>query len=179
MDVSGQNRTDCRLGWKHREGGFTLIEVMIVVAIIGITTMIAVPSYMQWLTRYQLREATTEITSQLNLARMAAMNRNMAVRLNLATAGTVAMVTTNTAGTVAVLSPVTFPASVTGARDAATPDTNPAPPPVNIIFTSLGLLQGAGSSPFPVRVMNRDGLTYSVAVTGGGKVSWCAKATCP
>jgi|CXWL01.1.fsa_nt_gi prepilin-type N-terminal cleavage/methylation domain-containing protein len=180
MGKTGQNWTGYVLEPKNRQGGFTLVEMMIVSAIIGITTMIAVPSYLQWHTRYQLREATLEINSQLNLARMAAMNRNMAVRSTLAlTAGNVTMITTNTTGTVVVLSPVTFPASVTGARDAATLDTDPAPPPVNILFTSLGLLQGTGSSPLPVRVMNNNGLTYSVAVTGGGKVSWCAKATCP
>lgn len=179
MGVRVQNRTDCRLGWKHREGGFTLIEVMVATAIMGIIAMIAVPSYVQWHTRYQLREATTEINSQLNLARMAAMNRNLAVRSTLAlTAGKVTMTTTNTTGTVVVLPPVTFPASVTDVRDAATLDTDPAPPPVIIQFTSLGL-QGTGSSPLPVRVKNNNGLTYSVAVTGGGKVSWCVKATCP
>ena len=179
MGKTGQNWTGYVLEPKNRQGGFTLVAMMIVSAIIGITTMIAVPSYLQWHTRYQLREATLEINSQLNLARMAAMNRNMAVRSTLAlTAGKVTMTTTNTTGTVVVLPPVTFPASVTDVRDAATLDTDTAPPPVIIQFTSLGL-QGTGSSPLPVRVKNNNGLTYSVAVTGGGKVSWCVKATCP
>ncbi|MFI5223424.1 MAG: Tfp pilus assembly protein FimT/FimU, partial [Nitrospirales bacterium] len=42
------------LGRKHRESGFTLIEVMIAVAIVGTATAIAVPNYLEWNARYQL-----------------------------------------------------------------------------------------------------------------------------
>ena len=65
--------------------GFTLIEVMIAVAIVGILAMVAVPNYLQWNARYQLKQGTTELAGSLNLARMAAMNRNLAVTVTLAT----------------------------------------------------------------------------------------------
>ena len=64
--------------------GFTLIEVMIAVAIVGILVMVAIPNYMQWNARYQLKQGTTELAGSLNLARMAAMNRNLAVTVTLA-----------------------------------------------------------------------------------------------
>ena len=67
----------------HRQRGFTLIEVMIAVAIVGILAMVAVPNYLQWNARYQLKQATTELAGSLNLARMAAMNRNLAVTATL------------------------------------------------------------------------------------------------
>jgi type IV pilus assembly protein PilE len=43
--------------------GFTLIELMIVVLIVGILTTVAVPSYSQYLTRGRLAEVLTELSA--------------------------------------------------------------------------------------------------------------------
>ncbi len=47
----------------RREQGFTLIEVMITVAIIGILTMVAYPSYRDHLVRGQLVEASNGLAT--------------------------------------------------------------------------------------------------------------------
>lgn len=47
---------------KHREG-FTLIELMTVVAIIGILVSVALPAYLDYLARTQLSEAVTILSS--------------------------------------------------------------------------------------------------------------------
>ena len=60
--------------------GFTLFEMMIVVAIIGILTMFSMPMYRQWLQNSQLRARAESIAAGLQQA------RTEAVRLN-ATAG--------------------------------------------------------------------------------------------
>ena len=164
---------------KHRESGFTLIEVMIVVAIIGIGSALAVPAYTKWIARYELHQAIVELASNLTMARMSARNQNIAVVSTLTLTGsTVTMTTTNTAGTVHIFPPITFPRTITDVRDAATLDTAPIPPPVTIAFTPLGL-QGPTTSPLPVRIKNNVGLAYSAVVTPAGKVNWCTKATCP
>lgn len=145
----------------HRQRGFTLIEVMIAVAIVGILAMVAVPNYLQWNARYQLKQATTELAGSLNLARMAAMNRNLAVT------ATVALVS----GRVNVdfggaLAPIVLPQAVVGFTGGPT-----------IQFTQQGL-SGAAAN-VPVTLTSQQGTTYSVVVTPAGKVNWCAHATCP
>lgn len=55
------------------EQGFTLMEVMVVTAIIGIMTAIAIPNYLSWKPGYEFRGAVSRISSDINKARMRAL----------------------------------------------------------------------------------------------------------
>jgi prepilin-type N-terminal cleavage/methylation domain-containing protein len=57
--------TFCR--WKK---GFSLVEIMVVAALIGVMAMIAVPSIRAWVPRYQLRSVKRDIVSQMQNGRM-------------------------------------------------------------------------------------------------------------
>ena len=52
---------------KNKQLGFTLIELMITVAIVGILSSIAVPSYMTYVTKSKRTEAKTEILRMAQL----------------------------------------------------------------------------------------------------------------
>jgi type IV pilus assembly protein PilE len=48
---------------QHRAGGFTLIEMLIVVVIVGILAAVALPSYFQYVQRSKIVEATTGLSN--------------------------------------------------------------------------------------------------------------------
>ena len=58
-----------------QEQGWSLTELLIVLAIIGIMAVLAGPSYQTLTARVQARSVTAEIASELRLARQLAMAR--------------------------------------------------------------------------------------------------------
>jgi prepilin-type N-terminal cleavage/methylation domain-containing protein len=96
MGVSNKTRRDVTLS---RQAGFSLIEVLIAVAIIGITAAIAMPNFTRMYIDYQARATASEITRHLVLARTRAMtsNQTLSVQIVLVNGG-VQMITTNLAG---------------------------------------------------------------------------------
>src|SRR5262245_29396611 len=67
------------------EAGKSLVELMVVLAIIGIMVGIAIPSYQGMTTRVQARSGVAEIASMLRMARQLAMARRerLVVRFDL------------------------------------------------------------------------------------------------
>ena len=154
-------------GRKHRESGFTLIEVMIVCAIIGIASALAIPNYVEWKAQHDLREAVSEFAANLNLSRVVAMNRNRQATVTIQVAGSGLIDVTGTAGGAPIFGTQTMNSSVTGLPGGTT----------NVAFSSMGLSKAAANQVIPI--VNTRGVVYSVSVMPSGKVTWCPKATCP
>lgn len=69
--------------------GFTLIEVLVVVSIIGIVVAISVPALGRYFQEYRLNKVSREVKANIQLARLKAVtsNFNVAFTYNLGTGG--------------------------------------------------------------------------------------------
>jgi type IV fimbrial biogenesis protein FimT len=59
-----------------KNSGFTLMELMVTIAVIAILASLAVPNIIGWLPNYRLRSGAEDIQSTLQLARITAIKRN-------------------------------------------------------------------------------------------------------
>jgi len=143
--------------------GFTLLEILIAESILGVLSAMAVPSFQLWITRQQLRQATTELAANYSMARTAAMSRGSAVTVTTAMTGGKATLTFGGA----VFKPVTLSERVTNITTAT------------VGFNAFGTRSGGGAANTLIIVTPSQGQPYSVAVSPSGRVFWCAVASCP
>jgi type IV fimbrial biogenesis protein FimT len=69
----------------HAAAGFTLIELMIVVAIAAILIVIAAPSFNEFLAKRRVEGAMSELVTDIHYTRSEAVSRNEAVRMTFGT----------------------------------------------------------------------------------------------
>lgn len=67
--------------------GFTITELMVVLAVIGILTSLAAPSFRELILSQRMKSMASDINSSLMLARSEAVKRNKNVTLSPITAG--------------------------------------------------------------------------------------------
>jgi type IV fimbrial biogenesis protein FimT len=135
-----------------RQGGFSVLELAIAVAIVSVLAMTAMPSFSVWIQNSQTRAAAESIQDGLQTARNEAVRRNSNVRFSLTDPnGLVAW----TVGCVVVKPDC--PATIqvrsgaeagSNARVGVSTDAAPSPLPVGYYSTPLasgsGLASGAG-----------------------------------
>ncbi|MDQ0611432.1 type IV fimbrial biogenesis protein FimT [Variovorax sp. W1I1] len=174
-----------------REKGFTLIELMVGVALLGVLFMLAYPSYTSFIQNAQIRTAADSVINGLQLARAEAIRRNSNVQFRLLnTSGGVAV----TGGTdwqiagFATATSTTFDDVVQTRRESSTSSnarlgvansvssTQAAPGagmPADIVFTAVGRLSNASA----VRQIDVSGATgarrLTVVLAPGGDVRLC------
>src|SRR5687767_1808029 len=157
----------------RRNSGFTLIELMVVVAILTIAVGLALPEFLRWHVQSQLRQAASEIATQLMLARMAAMNRNRSVDVTVQGSGEGVHISAvaPSSGT-AVIKDKLFSTRVTSVLGS----------PVIVSFSSMGMRTTGGSGTQTIGVCDTYQRQYSVSIIPSGKVNWSINPTgtpCP
>lgn len=174
------------------ERGYTLLEIMVVVTMIGAIAAMAIGSYRTAVPQSRLREATTELHSTFGLARILAMSNNSIVTVKLSGTGqSLSGSDVTMSGSYANPIRVTLTKTVAGAE--STIQSNPITgeivsltigpglnaPPLQpwVRFNSMGMRIGIGNQ--IITLTNSLGRTYSVNVSPGGKAKYCIAATCP
>jgi type IV fimbrial biogenesis protein FimT len=66
-----------------RTRGFTLVELLVVVAVLALIILLGLPNLSAWLQNTQIRNSAEAAVSGLQLARAEALRRNRIVRFNL------------------------------------------------------------------------------------------------
>ena len=87
VDVSFSRTIDNKICVSSQRG-FTLVELLITISIIGILTAIALPSFQEILLSYKLRSYSNALVSSVYLARSEAIKSNTTVLLCASTNGT-------------------------------------------------------------------------------------------
>ncbi|MCD4718374.1 MAG: GspH/FimT family pseudopilin [Desulfobacula sp.] len=66
---------------KKTNSGFTIIELMTVVVMIGILSAVAIPRFNAWLPVYRLKSAASDLQSNMQKARVQAIKTNIPVQI--------------------------------------------------------------------------------------------------
>ena len=71
---------------RARAGGFSLIEMMVAIAIMGVLMAIAIPSFQEYLVNSRVRAAAENFVAAMSVAKAEAASKNANVELLLSTA---------------------------------------------------------------------------------------------
>src|SRR5712691_9563584 len=84
--------------YRKKENGFSIIDLMVAVAIAGVVSAIAVPGLKQWSRNYTLQSASMDLYSYMQKAKMGAVKENKLWTINFNPGGLLGYEVHNSAG---------------------------------------------------------------------------------
>ena len=177
------------------EGGLTLLELMVVVAIVGMLVGVAIPNYLDWNRKYKLKDAVALVHANMGMARMNAINQNRAATVTVTQASVADPVTVAFAG-VSGVDTFTLDSEVSLTNANGDAVGSGVSSPQDIQFNTMGLRVNTGtannqcisttgastacssSTAQALNFRNSQGLNYRIVVLTTGKISWCYASAC-
>ena len=175
--------------------GFTLIETLVVVSIVGVLVGIAAPNYLDWNRKYKLSDAVGLVHSNMGFARLNAINQNATATITMTQASSASPVTVAFTG-VSGLAQLTLDSEVSLSNAAGNAVGAGVNSPQTVQFNSMGLRVNTGNgnnvcvsstgagvtcSSTTSQVFNfknSKGINYRIVVSSTGKMSWCYTSSC-
>jgi len=155
--------------------GFTLVELMISLAVLGVLAALGAPSFFEWLQSSQTRAAAEAVLNGIQVARAEAIQRNANVRVVFAPPSTGWTVAVDSTGTV-----VQSRSGAEGTSNAvltATPSAS-----TTITFGALGSVGANTDTSAAITQLDVSNSKYAagrslrVVITGGGSTRMCDPA---
>jgi len=142
------------------KSGFTLIELMVVTAIISIIMMIAVPNVIQWVSTQRFNSGVRDIQATIESMRLYAAKENSTATISF-TAGANSYVTTKRKRGIGDVNTTThkLPGGITVSST------------MNLVFSNLGT-----ATTFDTVIINGGGgacLRIAVSITGSSQIKNC------
>ena len=181
--------------WLTTEAGITLIETLVVVAIIGVLVGIAIPNYLDWNRKYKLKDAVGLVHSNMGMARLNAINQNTTATITVTQASSTSPVTVAFTGISGLLT-LTLDSEVSLSNAAGASVGAGVNSPQTVQFSSMGLRLNTGSgnnacisntgasvtcgstTSQVFNFKNSQGINYRIVVSSTGKMSWCYTSSC-
>ena len=83
--------------YHHTQRGFSLVEILLATTVLGVVAALAAPNMREWSRNYNLKSATTNLYSHMQVARLGAVKDNQPWTVNFNPGGTIGYEVRNSA----------------------------------------------------------------------------------
>jgi prepilin-type N-terminal cleavage/methylation domain-containing protein len=168
-------------------GGYTLLEMLVVLAIVGVLVVVAVPNFMAWNQKFKLKSDVANLAGTLAFARMTAINQNTAViaTVDQLPSGPVTVTFTSPLG-----APILPPITMDGVVQLTDAVGGTGASPQDVRFNNMGSWVNTGTvnniciptaCPAVSQVLNFRNSgpdNYRIVILQTGKIIWCNIPAC-